>query len=233
MNNKNKIFLKSEQTNYHLTVLLLAAGKSKRFGGIKQLAPLNNRHPNDPNASLTLIEHTLNNIKQALGLFSINTENIYIATGQYHQKISALLPKEASLLYCSESNLGLGHTIAQAVKYISEQSKNTSHLMITLADQIALESDDYGQLIKQSILFPKKIPCAKAKKCFMAPAIFPSSYFSQLTLLSADKGARSILMKNIDQLQPVSLPKAIIDIDTQQDLAQWQSQFANNTSSIS
>jgi len=207
---------------YKLSVLLLAAGKSQRFNGIKMLTALAPQKLAPQQKSLTLIEHVLNNIEQALPLFSIKHTNIHIATGQYHQQIAALLAEKYSLLYCNQANLGLGHTIAQAVAYIVENKKNTSHIMIALADQIALESNDYAQLIAQSITFPNAIICAKAQNHLMSPAIFPQAYFSELTQLTGDKGARSLLIKNKDQLQSVSLPTALIDIDTPQDLAHWQ-----------
>ncbi len=213
--------------HYHLKVILLAAGKSTRFGSIKLIANIN-KQSNEKQPALTLIELVLNNISTALQTYPKITSSIDIATGEYHQQISALLQEKQTekshLLYCNKANEGLGKTIAQAVEKIIKTDKSISHIMIALADQVALGYKDYKQLIKQSLKTPNNIVCAKAKNRLMAPAIFPCRYFTELTLLSGDKGAQTILKNNIEQLHSISLDNAMIDIDTQQDLHRWNTQ---------
>lgn len=213
--------------HYHLKVILLAAGKSTRFGGIKLIANIN-KQSNEKQPVLTLIELVLNNISAALQTYPKITSSINIATGEYHLQIAALLKEKHieknSLLYCNKANEGLGKTIAQAVEKVIKTDKNISHIMIALADQVALNDKDYEQLIKQSIKTPHNIVCAKAKNRLMAPAIFPYRYFTELTGLNGDKGAQAILKSNSAQLHSISLDNAIIDIDTQQDLHHWNTQ---------
>ena len=93
--------------------------------------------------------------------------------------------------------------------------------MIALADQVALTADDYIRLIEQSQSTPDKLVCAQAEQELMPPAIFPQRYFKELTTLHGDKGAKALLHKNKENLQPVLLNSAAIDIDTQQDLIDW------------
>ncbi|NQZ22922.1 MAG: nucleotidyltransferase family protein [Colwellia sp.] len=211
--------------DYHLKVIVLGAGNSERFGDIKLLAKVKLS-----DESLSLVEHVLQRISAALNLLGISTANIHLTTGRYHQQISTRLGKQFPLIYCQDAHLGLGHTIAQSVKEItSTTSKNKSknerdvnHIMVILADQIALETNDYMHLIEQSLKSPAQIICAKAMQKMMPPAIFPYHYFPDLMALHGDKGAKALLDKNKEKLQTIAMPNAIVDIDTKQDLLNWQ-----------
>ena len=201
---------------YNLKVIVLAAGKSTRFNGIKLIAKLK---PQLHTSSL--IEHVLQQVSTSLAMLKINKNNLQVATGDYHEQISDIIDNELVVNHCPDAQLGLGHTIAQSVRKIVKSNDGTSHIMITLADQVALTCDDYCKLIEQSKVTPDKLVCAKAQLEIMPPAVFPSRYFSKLMELTGDKGAKALLYKNKTQLQQVSLPNAAIDIDTREDLANW------------
>lgn len=158
---------------YHLKIIVLAAGKSSRFNGIKVLAPvIKTSSKNTPQNlakehSISMIEHVLNEINLALSTLTIKPSNLQIATGKYHTEIAKLIGEKHSLIYCQDAHLGMGHTIANAVGSVLQQANNAqdeanniSHVMITLADQIALNTDDYIKLIKQSMKMPAQLICA-------------------------------------------------------------------------
>jgi molybdenum cofactor cytidylyltransferase len=217
-----------KKQDYNLKVILLAAGKSERFNGIKLLAKVQQQE-----TSATLIEHAFHHISLALNTLDIDDKNIRIATGRYHSQITTCFDKNKHsqyiLDYCEDAQLGLGHTISQSVGHmlnsLLDNDNSISHILITLADQVALTADNYVSLIKQSLALPNKLVCAKAKQELMPPAIFPATYFADLLHLKGDKGARPILYANKENLQTVSIQHAEKDIDTQQDLANWH----NNT----
>ena len=209
-----------KNNDYVLKIIVLAAGKSERFNDIKLLAKVKQR-----NNSTTLIEHVLHQISNAMDLLTINETNLLVATGGYHPQIAQLIGKQFSLNYCENAHYGIGHTIAQSVEKIVGNGDKTSHIMITLADQIALNCNDYTSLIKQSLITPEKLICAKSEQEIMPPAIFPSDYFSDLMSLTGDRGAKSILYANQGNREDVILPNAAIDIDTKHDLINWQKQY--------
>jgi len=202
--------------NYHLKIILLAAGKSERFKAIKLLAKIEQK-----DNSVTLIEQVLQQISVSLKGLNIAEDNLQVATGIYHAELEKRIGNNYSLIFCQHADNGLGHTIAQSVENIVSNDSNTSHIMITLADQIALDAVDYTRLIKQSLTTPNKLICAKAAQEIMPPAIFPRRYFTQLMNLTGDKGAKAVLYKNKENLHEVIMENALIDIDTQQDLASW------------
>ncbi len=203
-------------TGYNLKIVLLAAGKSMRFNGIKLLAKVQQQDD-----SFTLIEHVLQQISSSLNTLNINKNSLHVATGDYHTQIAQLTANRYTLDYCKNAHLGLGHTIAQSVEKMLITDDSTSHIMITLADQVALTSDDYLSLINQSLATPQKLICAKADQQIMPPAIFPRHYFTELMTLQGDKGAKAVLRTNKENLHKVLLPNAAIDIDTSKDLLDW------------
>jgi molybdenum cofactor cytidylyltransferase len=50
------------------------------------------------------------------------------------------------------------------------------------------------------------------------PTIFPKAYFPELLALKGDKGAKALMMKEIEQVIQVDLPEAFIDLDNADDL---------------
>jgi molybdenum cofactor cytidylyltransferase len=204
--------------SYHLNVILLAAGKSERFKGIKLLANVQQDNP------ITLVQHVLQQITAVLNTLQIDQGNLLVATGVYHAHLAELIGDKFTLSYCDHADKGMGNTIAQSVKSVLENDLQPSHIMITLADQVALTTDDYLRLIRESLTTPDQLICAKVAEAIMPPAIFPGHYFEELMNLQGDKGAKAILYRNIKNLNTVSLPKAAVDIDTQQELTAWHNQ---------
>lgn len=207
--------------HYNLKIIVLAAGKSERFNGIKLLSKVTQKKD-----AITLIQYVLAQISIALNVLNIDKSNLYVATGEYHDQIAEFLDQQFTLSYCAQAHCGVGHTIAQSVKKIIINEVNTSHIMILLADQVALSVDDYVHLIKQSLNMPDKLICAKADREIMPPAIFPQYCFTDLMALQGDKGAKALLYKNKAHLEEISLPHAVIDIDTQQDLINWNNKIS-------
>ena len=235
-------------SNYHLKIIVLAAGKSTRFNGIKVLAPIIKKHPistpslaqAQPEHAISMVEHVLTQISSALITLNISSASLHIATGQYHAEITKFIGEKYSLIHCQDANLGMGHTISNAVENMLQQAdsvqsdvSNISHVMITLADQIALNTDDYIKLIKQSITTPEQLICAMSAQpseqldnnpqgaVISPPAIFPHRYFNDLLKLQGDKGAKALLHVHKDNLKTVLLPNAKIDIDTPVELNKW------------
>ena len=156
-----------------------------------------------------------------MNTLQIDQSNLLVATGVYHTHLAELIGNKFTLSYCDLAAKGMGNTIAQSVKKSLKNDVQPSHIMITLADQVALTTDDYLCLIRESLTTPDQLICAKVAEEIMPPAIFPSHYFEELMSLQGDKGAKAILYRNIKNLKTVSLPKAAVDIDTQQELVDW------------
>ncbi|WNO09212.1 nucleotidyltransferase family protein [Teredinibacter sp. KSP-S5-2] len=190
----------------NLHCLLLAAGQASRFGQPKQLASIND-------AGESLIQNALNNLP-----IEIPTTLIL---GAHHQVIQqSLLQHEVlveSIVINPQWQDGLSSSIAYGVEGLN---KNVDGVLIALADQIALNVDDYRKLINGWEKQPELIACSSYSGQQGVPAIFPQKYFSQLLALTGDSGAKALIRQNSD-VYSVELQNAAIDIDTQEQLAQF------------
>ena len=203
--------------NDHSTVaVLLAAGLSRRFGGIKQLA---NVVSDEGEASL---------LEQGVKtLLKSKVDRLVVATGDYHSLLAELDLPNVTLLKCPNSAQGLGHTIADVASYLRNEQEYFSHILFFLADQVAVSFEEINRLIETSLANPERLVSAQFDLSLSPPVIFPRAYIGQLTQLEGDKGAKAILLSHKENLIPVRMNSASVDIDTQLELDSWNHQIKN------
>jgi molybdenum cofactor cytidylyltransferase len=188
-----------------LHILVLAAGEGSRFGwAVKQLAMIGDK---------TMLEHALETAS------TLTPHPVSVVLGFRHQQLS-LLVGQAEVIINPHWKDGLGSSIACGVAALPASA---SAVLILLGDQPALSNLDlaeltacYEQVCNQAI---PPIVCASYADGLGVPAIFPKRFFKQLIALKGDVGAKPLLYQN--PLIAVPLPAAAIDIDTREQLAQW------------
>jgi molybdenum cofactor cytidylyltransferase len=201
-----------------VNIILLAAGKGQRFvqscsiksgrSSIKQLAHLNNK---------PLINHVIEQIYPLLAQPEV--DNLFVTLGANKNVIQAILPSYTSVIASTHWVLGMGHSLAESVFSIQAQS---SHVLITLADQALISSDHYQSLLEQSKRHPNKIIATCCDEKLMVPAIFPQQFFAQLVNLQGDKGAGELLKQHALHANAVANVQAKSDVDTLANLEQVQ-----------
>ena len=188
--------------------MLLAAGQGSRFNGIKQLACV---------AGKTLINSTLDKYFIDTKLLQ-GINKLTVILGAHAEKIRPVLPSQVDVSIATDWQQGMGRSIGFAVSQIS---RDVTHIMIALGDQIAIETQDVRLLLAQSADLPDKIIAASYLEKIGAPAIFPRRYFPELECLVGDKGARVLLQRHRENVVQMPMPRAAIDIDTGDDLVAW------------
>lgn len=196
-------------------IILLAAGQSRRFDGIKVLADV---YWQD-------IEYSM--IELALHKLIATNQAISVATGSYHDELIASESTKANFYQCSNAHLGLGHTIAQATEYVDKRY-SPSHIMFVLTDQVALTTNLFKQLLKLAEQHSDNIISCHTSKGFCVPSVFPATYFNQLKQLSGDKGAKAILMAEKAKVITLDAEEALVDIDFQHELKNWNDNNNNS-----
>ena len=194
--------------NFNPVLIILAAGQSSRFNGIKQLAEVNTEQ-----GKQLLLQYQYSKLKQL-------EWPILIATGDYHPELLKLDIEPQLLRYCDKANLGMGHSISQISEMACKLYQPT-HLVFVLADQVALTRDDLTSLLSTAKSSPNKIITSQTTLGLTAPTIFPVRFLPELIALTGDKGAKSIIKKHMNETQVVQLDNAQVDIDTQEDLSTW------------
>ncbi|WP_289028676.1 nucleotidyltransferase family protein [uncultured Paraglaciecola sp.] len=186
-------------------LLLLAAGKSRRFNGIKQLADINGQ---------VMVCHCLSAYQQD-GKWLEDIAFGTVILGANAKAVAKVLPITVNAYIAQSWEQGMGHSLAESIGVLS---RSTTHVLVGLADQIAIRSLAIKALLEASKQHPQKIIAAEYQDKAGVPAIFPKAFFSQLSKLQGDKGARDILQNNNGNVIKVTMSEAVIDIDTQDDL---------------
>lgn len=184
--------------------LILAAGKSTRYGSCKLLAPWRGQ---------TLVDRVVESVV-ALPLESLN-----LVTGAYHQKIAQHFavqePKTGLRLIEFENwQQGMGHSIAYGVS----QLPVANAVLVLLGDQPLINTQDLQRLFSTWQQNPTQTVCASFNQIRGVPALFPASAKRELLSLSGDKGARSLLAKDTWPITTVEMPNAGFDVDTPSDV---------------
>tara|TARA_R110002049_G_scaffold86767_3_gene220319 strand:+ start:3626 stop:4222 length:597 start_codon:yes stop_codon:yes gene_type:complete len=191
----------------NIAVLVLAAGKSSRMNTPKQLVKIGVNF---------LLETVLSKAK------TINTSNVYCVLGANSDIIrKEISSSDVHFIYNKNYNKGLSASIVNGVEEIKLKNKNYDAIFILLGDQPALEKE---YLIDMITLFSKdetKIIASNYGNKLGVPAIFPKTYFSELTKLSGDFGAKDILNKSKNVIF-LDKQTNFIDIDTEKDLQDFK-----------
>jgi molybdenum cofactor cytidylyltransferase len=186
-------------------LILLAAGQSKRFGGIKQLTDIHGR---------PMICHCLSQYRQGEKWLAGIT-NGFVVLGSNAELISQALPDNINKYVVNSWVNGMGHSLAQSIQNIDD---HTSHVLIGLGDQVAITQYMISQLLDEAEKHPSHIVAAQYGGGLGAPVIFPKQYFFELSQLKGDKGAKSLLRQYPKFIISLAMPKASFDIDTIEDL---------------
>jgi len=183
-----------------LNAIVLAAGSSSRFNGIKQLASVNGN---------SLLNHTISQINCP------NINQVYVTLGAHSCRVMSQLPTHVSPIFSQNWELGMGHSLADSVNELSQASQR---LLVCLADQISVPTTHYQRLTALSLQYPDNIIASSVNQRACVPAIFPKQFFSPLAQLKGDKGAKELLNKHTDNVMLIECPLAQQDIDTNEDL---------------
>lgn len=209
-----------------LLIVVLAAGESQRFDGVK-LAQLLPSHSATEIREQTIINTHVKRLQQLncqdLGLD--RQAHLLIILGAHRHILQPLLTEfhthqPFDIVINPQWQTGLASSVSLAASYAKEQGFDA--MLLTLADQVALSVDDYRQLILTWLKTGKEV-AAHYLDDVGVPAIFNASTLPLFTHLSGDRGAKSILKQQAQRgaLVAIALPRAAIDIDTQADLASW------------
>ncbi len=183
-----------------IAVLILAAGAASRFGSAKQLISYQGK---------PLLQHCIDKAN------ALCPGQVSVVLGANQELIEGQI-SAARVISNPRWHQGLGASIALGVENIDPQS---SGLLILLADQIALTTDNL-RLLLDAFDGTNTVSAFYASRRGV-PAIFPSYLYADLMALSGDSGAKAVLHRTDIELVEIDLPAAAMDIDSPQDWAQF------------
>ena len=187
-----------------LGVVLLAAGKSVRFGSNKLLADYCGR----PMVCCVL---------EALQL--LFADKICVVAGD--DSVAALAHEYGCDVICNhEPQIGQSHSIHLGVSAM----KDMDAALLVAGDQPRLTGESLCALVEAFCASPKGLACLRDETHMGNPAVFSKAYFPQLLALSGDRGAKRILTAYQEDLLVVSClyQGELADADTPQALESLQ-----------
>ena len=185
----------------HIHVVVLAAGASTRFGATKQLVRVNGR---------PLLHTIVSRATEVAG------HSVTVVLGAHAGELAPLLKHSpASVAVNRDWAEGIASSIRAG---IAHAPATADAVMITLADQAAVTTEDLRRLAGAWRRNPASIATAQYAGNVGVPAIFPRWCFRELNELRGDRGAQALLQRHVDRLVRLPMPSAELDIDRPEDL---------------
>ena len=190
-----------------IAILILAAGQSARMRGADKLMQDVGGNP----ALHHIISEAL-----ASGL------PVWVTVPAADHPRADVIPKGAIPVPVPDARDGMAASIRTGVAALPD---TCMAVMIVPADMPDLTSHDFAELARQ--FYPDVAPIVRATTQDGQPGhpvLFPRDLFKALKRLSGDNGAASVLQAEKDRVQTVSLmgDRAILDLDTPEDWADWR-----------
>ncbi len=199
------------------TLILLAAGQSRRFGGDKRQAQLTDGTP--------LLVQCL---RLHLNLF--RSIILVLRPEDQNSVLEQALPNPASLhtVYAPAAAEGMGHSLASAATYLTEQGAAVNPFIVALADMPFVASTTLRaldtklqQLSAQPAIGQYPIVQPRHNNQPGNPVGFHGYYARQLSSAAGDRGARDLLARSAALITYLDVddPGILRDIDRPSDLA--------------
>jgi len=209
----------------HINLVLLAAGQSKRFNGIKLAQPITDLNSKGEKVTQALLLHSIDKLNAlSYYLASINISNqVTVVLGSHQTQLKKILPDITNTVINLNSEIGLSTSVKTAVN--EAHNNNSTALLLALGDHIGISFEDYKNLVDLWINKQHNV-CAFYENKLAVPAIFNQQQFAALSLLKGDQGAKPLLnaLAKSNQLTSLALLNGIYDIDTRDDIEHWEQQ---------
>ena len=189
-----------------LHAVVLAAGPSTRFGSPKQLIRLGG----------SPLVHQV-----AARAATVAGQSVTVVLGAHARDIAPALSRSpASTVVNRDWEEGLASSIRTAVRTAPSQCDG---LLLLLCDQAAVTADDLRRLYAAWRRHPVLVAAALYGGAPGLPAIFPRWTFPDLLELRGDRDPRVLLRRHAERLVRLPMANAGIELDTPEDLLQFES----------
>lgn len=203
-----------EVTTDSAVIVLLAAGESRRYGGIKQLADIDGEPM----------------VRRAARTALATGANVVVVTGAHAEQVAAALHDLPLLITHHPAwREGMGSSLAAGIRQACQQFASASGALLCLADQPLLDATWLLQLLSRHREKPERILATRHDDVAGPPVLFPRDCFNTLMHWSGDHGAHSLLQREAQRVDFFST-STNIDVDTPDDLIQVQARLMKNQS---
>ncbi|MBI4428561.1 MAG: nucleotidyltransferase family protein [Ignavibacteriales bacterium] len=179
-----------------VSIILLAAGGSARYGSPKQLIPFKGR---------TLLRHL------AGICVSSKAESVHVVLGAFAELLKLqLLGLPLHVIHHTRWNEGLSSSLRVAMRFLP---KSTKAVLIVLCDQPHVSVELLDKLIDRHVSKGAQIVACEYGDSLGVPALFEKRFFPELKNIAGDRGAKQIILNHRKVVAAVPFPKGTVDID--------------------
>ena len=186
-----------------IAALLLAAGNASRYGSLKQLLPID---------GIPLVR------RSAMVPLAAGLPTWVVVGADSDQVVRQLDALPLQIVDNAGWSAGMGGSIALGIRALLRAQADTEAVLILLADQALVDTEDLHALCAAHAAEPGAIIAADHGEAVGPPCLFPRGDFAALSALSGAAGARGLLNEQAARLRRLPLPHARFDIDTPADL---------------
>ena len=189
-----------------VAAVVVAAGSSSRMPAIKQLLPWKDT---------TMLGYVIKQLEDA------GAAHVFVVLGAHQKEILNLTDtSNITIIHNDNWSQGMGTSIAKTIIYLRENNLKFDGLLIAACDQPLIKLDHYKKLI-YSCINNERIVVSSFGTGRGIPVVFGKIYFNELSTLTEDVGAKSIVNKHLNRLIQIDAPEAAIDLDTEERYAQY------------
>src|SRR5262249_23886233 len=142
---------------------------------------------------------------------------VLVVTGAHREAVeTALGGLHVALVHNLEWSAGMGTSIARGVHAARERNAGLRGVLIALADQPSISTENLTMLLREHAQPPDKIVASRLGERVGPPCVFPASCFADLENLNGPSGARTVIERHDELCRAIDMPAAEHDIDTRE-----------------
>ena len=184
-------------------IVILAAGKSSRFGENKLLTVVGDR---------LLCEYTLKRMQAFSGVPQ------FLVTG-YEEIAKAGRKQGMQVIKNEEPDLGISHSIELGLDACLRANPKLKGVLFSVCDQPHLSVTTIQKIWNTAIMHPGQIICPGSEERPGNPVLWDRVFFSELLQLTGDNGGRQIMSRVPEKIQYVKTKEEELkDIDRKEDI---------------
>lgn len=184
-----------------IAIVLLAAGSSTRMRRPKQLLPWD---------EVTLIEFQLKKLSKL-------NYPVYVVLGSAADEILQHITNYEVRIVINENwKSGMGTSVSAGMHQVFADLPKSKAVMYALIDQPLVSTLHLQKLIDSFVPGQEQIVVSRSEDGWLGvPALYDSTYFSELEKLTGESGAKTLIKKYPEKVLAIDAGDSLKDMDTQ------------------
>jgi molybdenum cofactor cytidylyltransferase len=195
--------MRSKTPDDKYVIIILAAGRSARLGSPKQLLSYQGKN---------LLQHTIDIA------FESEIGQIIVVLGSGIDEISAKLHTNSlTIIENPYWENGMASSVVCGINTMNNLQPDTDAVILMVCDQPFVSAKLLKDLIKKQKESGSSIVASSYENIHGTPALFHKEHFNELSALTGDSGARSLIKSHAESIEAIPFDQGSIDIDTLED----------------